>query len=208
MENKIINKYCSFCEKETKHEIQEDTILKKTLRKPDCEYTQGELISFMNGDFYDDFVEVPRQLDTCCECDHISEGVISNEEEIIQYKGMNFNTEIINNNLNRIHCVLIKYLNENGMALDFFQYPADDISRIIFRDKLDSYSLLIVDYLINNCDLTGIEEVDPFVARILEWPCNFYEDFVIVMEQNSSNDEYAILNEIMQAENEYNKKRL
>ena len=86
------------------------------------------------------------------------------------------------------------------MALDFFQYPVEDICRIIFRDKIDLRTAVILDFGITTYDLSPLADHDPFVWRLLEWPLYDYENFQFVIVQKLASYELDKLNEIIQVE--------
>ncbi|MGU4650892.1 hypothetical protein MAY67_25445, partial [Escherichia coli] len=94
----------------------------------------------------------------------------------------------------------VSFLNKNNMALDFFQYPVEDICRIIFRDKIDLRTAVILDFGITTYDLSPLGDHDPFVWRLLEWPLYDYENFQFVIVQKLASYELDKLNEIIQVE--------
>ena len=49
----------------------------------------------------------------------------------MQYRGLEFEEQEFNDCLNILHKEVVSFLNKNNMALDFFQYPVEDIFRII-----------------------------------------------------------------------------
>ena len=64
----------------------------------------------------------------------------------MQYRGLEFEEQEFNDCLNILHKEVVSFLNKNNMALDFFHYPVEDICRIIFRDKIDLRTAVILDF--------------------------------------------------------------
>ena len=118
----------------------------------------------------------------------------------MEYRGLDFEEQEFHDCLNILHKEIVSFLNENNMAMDFFQYPVEDICRIIFRDKIDLRTAVILDFGITTYDLSPLGDHDPFVWRLLEWPLYDYENFQFVIVQKLASYELDKLNEIIQVE--------
>ena len=126
----------------------------------------------------------------------------------MEYRGLDFEEQEFHDCLNILHKEIVSFLNENNMAMDFFQYPVEDIYRIILRDKIDLRTAVILDFGITTYDLSPLADHDPFVWRLLEWPLYDYENFQFVIVQKLASYELDKLNEIIQVEDNKDKRRL
>lgn len=91
------------------------------------------------------------------------------------------------------------YLKENNMLEDFTDYPAEDLSRILFRQVFDLEEIVVIDYAIRTYDLTNVLEVRSLLGWVLEWPVFNYDDFECLLLNRISAEEKESLNETVSA---------
>jgi|APAga8741244255_1050121.scaffolds.fasta_scaffold01909_2 hypothetical protein len=126
----------------------------------------------------------------------------------MEHRNLIFEEEKIELALNDLEDSLTAFLEHNGMLEDCYSYPADDISRIMFKSVLDTETVIILEYTIKTYDLSELAETRPFIWQVLEWPILNFDRFVCLNDQMIASEEQEKLKEIIKTDKDKEIRRL